>query len=251
MHQRPTHLLHLTSGEKEQLQKLLYDHPKTGALKLVVGMPSVKGPGKSITDISPVLINTDRVRHEKKKVKLIHQSSGETSLEQLKDFELHHPGFLRYSQVGIITVLVLQSAWMAFQLIQDTVLKEPVNGIVSDAAHGYWRVTNWVLIVSSVYSQHLHSWTPAIFSMANGVTVEHYRIHFLALFNSLAMECERRNHPISDELLGMVMDFSSAEAGGFIAAFIDFWKAHEADSCTSEELEIVAKTLLKGCEQHF
>jgi hypothetical protein len=140
---------------------------------------------------------------------------------------------------------------MAYQLLKDTVLHEPVNGLVSDAAHGYWRMSNWLLIISYVYSHELHAWNPTIFSVTDGGTKEHYHIHFLALFTSLAKECEQHGEKIIDRLFAVVMDFSEAEAGGFVKAFIDFWLAQDDNTRSPEELELVAKALLKGCEQHF
>jgi hypothetical protein len=53
-----------------------------------------------------------------------------------------------------------------------------------------------------------------------------------------------------DILFAVVMDFSEAEAAGFVLAFTEFWLAHN-DTCSAEELEQVALSLLKGCEQHF
>jgi hypothetical protein len=63
---------------------------------------------------------------------------GDNFLDQLAAFDQQHPGFLLHSQVGTVTVLVLQSVWMSYQLLKDTVLHELVDGLVSDAAHGYW-----------------------------------------------------------------------------------------------------------------
>jgi hypothetical protein len=68
-HQRPTHILHLSRDEKSQFQEILQNHPKSGALQLVVGVPGLDGPGKSGADISPVLLNADRVHMKKKKMK--------------------------------------------------------------------------------------------------------------------------------------------------------------------------------------
>jgi hypothetical protein len=79
------------------------------------------------------------VQKEKKNVKTTLSITGETFLDQLTAFDQHHPGFLIHSQVGTVTVLVLQTSWMAYQLLKDTVLQELVNGLVSDAAHGYWQ----------------------------------------------------------------------------------------------------------------
>jgi hypothetical protein len=139
-HLHPTHLLHLSKDEKAQLQEIIQTHPKLGALRLVVGVPGLDGPGKSVADISPILMNVDRVCKEKQSIKLSHYPGGDHFLDQLAAFDQCHPGFIVHSQLGKVTVLVLQSAWMATQLLKDTVLHEPVNGLVSDAAHGYWHM---------------------------------------------------------------------------------------------------------------
>jgi len=88
------------------------------------------------------------------------------------------------------------------------------------------HMDNWLLIISSVYSQDICGWVPTIFSVTNGGTAEHYRIHFLALFTSLAHECEQCQHEITDNLFAVVIDFSEAEAAGFVAGFVDFWLGH-------------------------
>jgi hypothetical protein len=87
MHQQPTHVLHLLPNEKAQLHQIFNENPKIGALKLTVGLPSFNGPGKSVADISPALLNPDQVRHEKKKAKFLYQSNGESTLDQLTAFE--------------------------------------------------------------------------------------------------------------------------------------------------------------------
>jgi hypothetical protein len=53
-----------------------------------------------------------------------------------------------------------------------------------------------------------------------------------------------------DTLFAVVMDFSEAEAAGFVLAFTDFWLVRN-DTRSAEELEQVALSLLKVCEQHF
>ena len=173
LHQRPTHRLHLLPNEQSQLYKIFQEHPKMGSLQLAVGIPGLTGPGKSVTEISPVLLNVDRVRYEKKKSKIIGGTT-ESALEQIADFESRHADFLRYSEVGATTILVLQTSWMELQIMLDVVQYDAVHGFVSDAAHGYWRMSDWVLIVSSVYSRHLYCWVPVLFSAANGTTSNHY-----------------------------------------------------------------------------
>ena len=47
------------------------------------------------------------------------------------------------------------------------------------------------------------------------------------------------------------MDFSQAERGGFIRAFIEFWMARSDNTRTRQELQVAAEHLLKGCREHF
>lgn len=140
---------------------------------------------------------------------------------------------------------------MAWQLVQETKLSDPVNGFVTDAAHNYWKASDALLIITSVYSQLLHRWIPTLFSYANGGTAEHYQLHFHTLFQSLHEQCTRRDLPITDEMFATVMDFSVAQSNGFIAAFIQFWEHVPNNNRSTQELQLAANTLIKGCEQHF
>lgn len=47
------------------------------------------------------------------------------------------------------------------------------------------------------------------------------------------------------------MDFSKAEKGGFIIAFIAFWTKRKDNTRTRQELEAAAESLLKGCREHY
>lgn len=245
-HDQPTYTLHLSPNEQKQFKKLVSLHSKTDALKLAVGVGT---SNEKATDISPVLLNVDRIRYEKRKV--INPSADGLGLEMLAEFDTKHPGFLKSSYIGTTTVLSFQTSWMTWQLAQDIILSEPVNGFITDAAHNYWKMSDALLIVTSVYSQHLHQWIPVLFSYANGGTEDHYQLHFITLFNSLDAECKRQGRQISNEMFASVMDFSVAQSNGFIAAFIQFGQQSSDNTCSSEQLEQIANALLKGCEQHF
>jgi hypothetical protein len=99
--------LHLSKLEKAQFKDIVEKHPKVGALGLVVGLPGLNGPGKSVAEISPILMNVDQVWKERQNVKTTLSITGETYLDQLAAFDQHHPGFLIHSQVGTVTVLDL------------------------------------------------------------------------------------------------------------------------------------------------
>ncbi|KAJ6543120.1 hypothetical protein B0H19DRAFT_1239236 [Mycena capillaripes] len=148
----------------------------------------------------------------------------------------------------------LRSPFMASRLIKSmpTDDNDAIGGLVSDAAHRYWRIGNSLLIITSTYEPvHLKCWVPVLITYSNGGTAEHYRIHFFELFWSFAEQADKRRVAVTDEMLANVVDFSQAERNGFILAFIDFWRRREPDGRTVAELREIAPTLLKGCEQHF
>lgn len=47
-------------------------------------------------------------------------------------------------------------------------------------------------------------WIPGIFTYSNGATAAHYKIHFLTLFEGIAMEAESRQIQVTDELFAGV-----------------------------------------------
>ncbi|KAJ3804557.1 hypothetical protein F5876DRAFT_82964 [Lentinula aff. lateritia] len=108
---------------------------------------------------------------------------------------------------------------------------EPVNGIVSDAAHGFWREQNSLLITSSIYEAELHCWIPVLFSYSNG-----------ASSNSVT---------ITDQYFIGILNFSQVERGGFMAAFVAFWMQQLENEHSEDELYRAAEVLLRGCEEHF
>ncbi|KAK0213455.1 hypothetical protein DFS33DRAFT_1377944 [Desarmillaria ectypa] len=139
---------------------------------------------------------------------------------------------------------------MSSTVIKDTIIGKPVNGMVSDAAHGWWRKQTSLLIVTSTYSTILMCWVPALFSYSNGASKEHYMWHFYPLFNSMAQQAEKTNTKLTDEVLAQVVDFSEAECSGYLLAFSKF-RIRQDDSRTQKQLLADGAKLLKGYEQHF
>ncbi|KAG6901478.1 hypothetical protein DXG01_001102, partial [Tephrocybe rancida] len=85
-------------------------------------------------------------------------------------------------------------------LLKEEPNNEPVNGLVSDAAHGWWRERNFLLMVTSCYCPILNCWVPGVLSFTNGASSEHFMYHFLALFRSIAAYAEERGVELTDEL---------------------------------------------------
>ncbi|KZP22592.1 hypothetical protein FIBSPDRAFT_663248, partial [Athelia psychrophila] len=233
----------------------IWKYKKVTALPLLVGVPTIHGPGQSVAEISPVLLNQDRIKAERRTIirRAPTELGADSFIRQFAEFQNGHPGFVVHSTIGLVTVIVMQTRYMASNLVSDQLNDQAVNGIVTDAAHGYWQDPKALLLISSVYGFALNCWVPGLVSYTNGASENHYRLHFLALFLSIHEECQRRETVAGDSYLANVVDFSEAQRAGFITAFVDFRTEHplEGESPTELELRNRAATLLKGCIQHF
>lgn len=207
-HVRPPRVLHLSKSEHQKFAQLVEQHPKTGPRGLVVGVPGLRGPGQSAADISPALLNVDRVAKERQRVRREHDSTnGDDFIASFAKFTGEHPDFVLSEIIGSVTVVALQSPFMASQLVREEKLDLPINGFVNDAAHGWWRERNHLLMITSVYSPELACWIPGLMSFTNGASADHFKWHFLALFESIAEEVGWREMTINDELFAGVNHF--------------------------------------------
>ncbi|KAJ7753231.1 hypothetical protein B0H16DRAFT_1835398 [Mycena metata] len=250
-HARPTHILHLTSGEREKFAQIVQDHPKVGPLALLVGRPGMNGPEASVAEISSVLFNKDRIKSERRAVKR-QGNLPHSDFAQFAQFELENPGFVIFSQFGAVTVIVMQTQFMVSQLVKNHIIsRDAINGIVSDGAHGYFLEHNALLLMSSSYCLGLDCWVPGIMSYTNGGTQEHFFLHFLAMFESMASHAAKEGRRITDSDFKNVVDYSDAQRLGFVEAFVVFWRRRRDDTRTDEELRKAAGALLKGCQHHY
>ncbi|KZT08296.1 uncharacterized protein LAESUDRAFT_649357 [Laetiporus sulphureus 93-53] len=226
-------------------------HPSVGPLRLIVGVPTLIGPGHSVADISSVLLNIDRVKKEQQKLTSTIAKGGDELIAGFAEFEENNLRFIIHKTFGSVTVICMQSTMLLAQIVKDCILDDGLNGLVSDAAHGFWEDRNAVLIITSGYSPLLNRWVPGILSYVNGRSSEHFKHHFYALFKSIAEEAKRRGIVLTDELFSGVIDFSEAERDGFVAAFVCFWQSQSEDKHSEHELLEAASKHLHGCAQHF
>ena len=91
-------------------------------------------------------------------------------------------------------------------LLKEYTLEGPINGMVNDAAHGWWREQNSLLMVTSTYCLELCCWVPGVLSFTNGASAEHFTYHFLAVFQGIAEEADLRKLEVRDELFAGVHD---------------------------------------------
>ena len=130
--------------------------------------------------------------------------TGDAFVTAFSDFCKKNPGFVIFSHVAEITVICFQSAFMASQLVKGGILDGPVNGLVSDATHSFFKDRDAKLVISSIYSPDLACWVAGIFSYTNGSTAQHYKYHFAALFQSIENEARLRGIKIVDEMFAGV-----------------------------------------------
>jgi hypothetical protein len=198
--------LHLSQKERHNFEEIVHAHTRDGPLKLLVGLPGANGPGKSVAEISPVLINAGRIKHEKRRALGKGNGKGpDGAIAEFAAFEKAHPGFIRQSSIGEVTVITMQTPFMAELLVKDHHIEnEAVNGVVSDATHSYFADPKALLFMSSIFSVSSRYWVPGLISYSNGATTAHYRLHFLQLIVSVIEECRRRGIEFTNEMLANV-----------------------------------------------
>ncbi|KAF8066481.1 hypothetical protein FPV67DRAFT_1417206 [Lyophyllum atratum] len=206
---------------------------------------------ESVADISDVFLNADRVSKERSKLKRGTELGGDGFIAAFSIFCTERPNFVINHIFGPVTVISVQTLFMRSQIVKEELLDGPINGTVNDAAHGWWKERNSLLMITSTYCPTLFCWVPALISYTNGASAEHYQHHFDGVMQSTAREAERQKIPITDHMFAGVMDFSEAERKGFTLAFIAFWIARPEDSRSHGELEEAAGRLLRGCREHF
>ncbi|KAF5310768.1 hypothetical protein D9619_008108 [Psilocybe cf. subviscida] len=185
---------------------------------------------------------------------LLSGATGDYFFKQLEKFHQEYPGLITDSNMdGGSVVISLQSPFMRSQLVRKERLPNPVNGMVNDAAHGWWKERNSLLMISSVYCDDLNRWLPGMISYMNGATIEHYTQHFFTFFQSVIQEAEESDVALNDALFVGVMDLSESERGGFLNAWMLIWTIFRDDPLgrTEEELYAAGEALLRACLRHF
>ncbi|KAF5319194.1 hypothetical protein D9619_008741 [Psilocybe cf. subviscida] len=254
-HERPTHILHTSRTEERRFEAIVRAHPTTKALGLQVGVPGIDGPGESVTQISDVFLNVSRVAKERSKIiKGDGSATGDVFIQKLTKFHKDYPGLITDINLDDgAAVISLQSPFMRSLLVRPERLPEPVNGTVNDAAHGWWKERNSLLMISSVYCEVLNRWLPGFISYMDGATTEHYTRHFFGFFRSVILAAEEAGISLNDALFAGVMDLCEAERNGFLNAWMLIWTIFREDPLARDELALYAagEALLRACKRHF
>ncbi|CAJ0632045.1 4275_t:CDS:2 [Entrophospora sp. SA101] len=227
-HHQKTLLKKPFNHQQDKLKKRVQTAPDVLPQKLLVGQSlDVNHPLTSVRNISEAFANNDRIAYYRRKIideeniiTKTSRKSGDNFLTDIYQFQQEHPEFIRNIDLMKKGIITLQSEWMKNQNLST-------SAILNDSTYKYF--TNAFLVTSSIYCEYLIEWID---------------------------EC---NNPTNKYAL--VMDFSSAERNGFLQAYIEHGLEKYQNKNSSLPMPLIeshkeylrneAKTLLKGCEEHF
>ncbi|KAF9258977.1 hypothetical protein L218DRAFT_947980, partial [Marasmius fiardii PR-910] len=208
--------------------------------------------GNSLIKISGRFINKSIAQNEAAKLREP-GPSGDEFISRFLKFQRDNRDFVVGCHIlNGIAVVSCQTQFMLDRPVESTrsrSWKKGLSGLVSDAAHGWFKEKNSLLVTTSIFPPLLKSWAPEIYSYVNGATAIHYEYHFYAMMCTLRKMKEEQQ--TKDKHFAGVMDFSDAECRGFINVFVRFFLEDCHNSRTREELEKAAEQVLLGCRQHF
>ncbi|EFP92034.1 uncharacterized protein PGTG_17865 [Puccinia graminis f. sp. tritici CRL 75-36-700-3] len=132
-----------------------------------------------------------------------------------------------------------QTQWMADRLLaRDENNQVYSGGLISNVTYRYFETG--YLLSTSMYCEDLHRWIPIQLTWIRGLSEEYYKLHFTTLFRQFqaapVTPAER------DTLVRQVVDFSTAQAEGFVSAYLEVFRQG-----TQKEV----RRMLKGCREHF
>ena len=102
----------------------------------------------------------------------------------IEEWITNSPNYVHYKERGDdFEVICLQSPFMVtlplFDQNDATDPKEVENelpatsGLITDAAHGFWKTKKSLLMVTSCYLKTLLAWIPILIAYSNGQTKDH------------------------------------------------------------------------------
>ncbi|KAF5371934.1 hypothetical protein D9757_011489 [Collybiopsis confluens] len=251
LHSQIPHVKHFGKNEEQEFQKLVNLHPNLGPAALMLGPKTIDGYGSGAANIGPAGRNPAFVAYQRRHIKSQAQG-GHSFLKQFRAWQIANPGLIRTAQTNdLVSIISFQTPWMRDRLVPDLETSQPLYGLVSDGAHGFWNESSLVLIVTSIFCEELQFWVPGLFTYSDGTSSEHYRYHFKGVFESIAEVAESKDKKVQDSMFEMVVDFSDPQRIGFELAFIDFWLQQDVNKRSRDELKTAGSALLRGCEYHY
>ncbi|EGG08385.1 uncharacterized protein MELLADRAFT_84900 [Melampsora larici-populina 98AG31] len=224
----------------QELTKEVVRNPKAGPLVLKVGQA---GAGQTITlpvvEIHPVFGSGGRLAYLRQKVlvekglmpKKESRGGGDRFVLDL----IHWARSLLRTNMHI----TFQSEWMAEQLLLwDPSGHAYSGGLLSDVTYRFFR--NGYLLSTSMYSNVMHCWIPIQLTWMWGLDITHYQAHFTTLIQQI--KSAKLTFHEQELLVQQVVDFSSAQKKGFMAAYMDVFNKLDPSKALSK---------LKGCHEHY
>ncbi|OAV86429.1 hypothetical protein PTTG_29912, partial [Puccinia triticina 1-1 BBBD Race 1] len=222
---------------KSKFIKQMKNNPKARALKLKIGIPdpdSTTNPFNSVVDIHKSFGNSNWLRYLRQEILCElnlgpeQKGAGLGDLFILEMFEWDRKGLeiILLSFRGGNKHFTFQTKWMAEMLLarSEEANKMYSSGLLLDVTYRFFE--NGYLLTTLMYFSTINCWIPVQLSWIRGLSEDYYKNHFL----------DKR-----DQLLRSVVDFSSAQQNGFIAACVELFNVSEK----------AAIGYLKGCSHHF
>ncbi|KAK0207398.1 hypothetical protein IW262DRAFT_1302743 [Armillaria fumosa] len=127
-----------------------------------------------------------------------------------------HPDQVKYEHRQVKARMMAESgAWYLTQFSNWQYIhnhhEDPLNGLLSDVVHGYWAIGQYLLIVTSVFSDILEFWVPGLFMVSNSTLAEHYYYHFKGILESIAEVATMKKMEIHDKMFASVVNFSEPQ----------------------------------------
>lgn len=207
-HHRTPQVLHTTKAEFEKFAQRVASNPQSTPMALQVG-DDFNPP---ITTIAAPYMNPDRVRRDKSEVlkRVGFPRHGVVFFDLIASFDVDYPNFLLPNcRWGVITIACFQTTFMRERLSEVLRVDDQVYGLVSDAAHKIFKDRSKLLITTSSYPPVIKQWLPVLYSFVNGSTIEHFRHHFLVLFQTLTWQQHKEGLQVTDQDFAMVRFLST------------------------------------------
>lgn len=228
--------IHLSADQEQELGTCIEANPGATPKDLILGMSSAIGTTfPSVRNINPMLQNIDRlgyhVRKEKKKAVTEKNESGievRTAIQELYQVQEDFSDmFVSFDLTKGNTVIGFRPPAIA------GVINLQAYPMIMDATFTVFQ-KGFYLCTTVVYCQEIQKYATIFSAVIDGLSQRNFKAYFMRLFDVYDITFDGRR-----DILGIIMDFSDAQRGGFIQAY------HEI-TARDDGIKYV-----KGCRVHF
>ncbi|OAV98480.1 hypothetical protein PTTG_25674 [Puccinia triticina 1-1 BBBD Race 1] len=222
-------------------------NPRARALELKVGVPNpenITQPFSSVADIHKLFGNLDHLHYLRQKVLRELNLSPEKNGAGMGDMfilGMFYKGLeiVSSSFSGGNKHFTFQTKWMAERLLAclEEGKKLYSSSLLSNVTYRFFE--NSYLLTTLMYYSKINRWILVQLSWIQGLSKQYYQTHFALLFKQFMIPSILKDK--CEQLVQSVVNFSSAQHNGFIAAFMEVFN-------TTKQFAIGH---LKGCSHHF